>query len=142
MHIVGDGNLVVQPPAPRALRAQKVVDHPLNDLAIRPEIAAHGILKLLVPLRPRVTLNDRLGRLQELAASSQSRGNFRTQLFGKRGDHLLDADLAAVHRLGPKQFGELLENLPAYHVRFLMQPLAKDGKRQLHSERRAPAYSE
>ena len=113
--VLRDGHFVIEPPAPLALAPEEVVDQPLHDVTKRPGLPAHRILEGLVPLRPRVFLPDRLGRLQQSPARRQRRCNLRTQLSSEHVDRLFDIDVSPVHLPGPEQVWESLKNVLTDH---------------------------
>src|ERR1035441_5361971 len=65
MHVGGDGYFVVEPPAPFALAAQKVVDHALYNLAKCPGTSRDRVVERRLPSRPAVFASHRLGTLQQ-----------------------------------------------------------------------------
>ncbi len=102
MGVGGDGHFVIQPPAPLTFAPEKVVNHALDDLALRPGFARDRVFEHGVPLGPRVLLSDRRLRLQSLPARAQSRSDCRTKFAGEGGDRLFDVHVVAVDLLGPK----------------------------------------
>ena len=115
MGVLGNGHIIVEPPTPTALPAEKVIDQSLHDLPKAPGLTRYRIRKCFIPARPSIFLGNRRGGLQEHSTSGQSRGDIGTQLSGERGNGLFDTDVSPVHLLGPEKVREFLENVLTDH---------------------------
>src|ERR1700720_715518 len=111
MRSIGDGHLVVQPPAPLAVPTENIINQALDDLAKCPKLPRHRILERVVPLRPGIFLADRRERLQEHPPRAEGRGDLRTQLSGEGRNRPFDIDFSPVYILGSEEVRELLENV-------------------------------
>src|SRR5262249_10156349 len=108
-------HFVIEPPAPFALVAKKVVDHALDDLTISPVPARGGIFELGVPFRPPVFLANWSGRRKQLAPRAQRGNNSGAQFSGKCRNGLFNVDFPAIDFPGCKQLRKLSENILTNH---------------------------
>src|SRR5258708_5725933 len=115
MSVAWDRHFVIQPPAPFAFLAEKIVNQALHDLAPGPEFPANGIFKLLLPLWPAVFFSHWRRCFQQFTASGQCRSEIRTQLARESGDRIFNVNLSAVDCFCAEEIGEILENIFADH---------------------------
>src|SRR5207249_10163554 len=99
MSVLRDGHLVIEPPTPLAVPAEKVINQALNDLAKCPGLRRDGILERVVPLRPGIFLANWGGRPQYSPARREGGGDRGTQLARELGNSLFDIDYLASDRL-------------------------------------------
>src|SRR5262249_40891462 len=105
-----------EPPAPLALPSQKVVDHALHDLAMRPQLSAYRVLEFFVPPGPAILFPHRGRGVQQLPARAQRGGNLRPQLPREIGNGLFYVDVPAIDLFVSKQLRKFLQNILANHV--------------------------
>src|SRR5438093_1787808 len=115
MRVVRNRHLVVEPPTQFAVASEKVVDQALNDLAKRSLPTRYRILERLIPRRPGILLAYGSGRLEQLPARREGRGDFGRQLSREHANRFFDIDRPTVDGLGPEQLRKFLQNVFSNH---------------------------
>ena len=91
----GNRHLVVEPPAPPAVAAERRCRSALDDSVERPARSGHGIVERLVPCRPRAFTRAGAGDFRIVRRAVSASGDPRPQFPGERGDGLFDVNRSA-----------------------------------------------